>query len=72
MCAESSPSPPLSFIVVIKSRIDSLAFQVELKNHEQNTQLLFADVFGPVPHLNDLPVTETLATIPLKNDMCFS
>jgi hypothetical protein len=32
---------------------------------------LFGHVFGPVPNVENLPVTEYLATIPLKNENCF-
>ena len=68
LCEESSPSDLSSFCTIIKSRIESLAFQKELRQHEDEARTLFADVFGPVPHLDNLPVSETVASIPLKND----
>ena len=71
LCEESNPSPPFTFCAAIKSRIESLAFLAELQKYEQEARTLFADVFGPVPHLDNLPVTDTMATIPLKNDNCF-
>jgi hypothetical protein len=70
-CEISSPCPPFTFLASIKNRLECLALVDELRKHEENTQTLFADVFGPVPKLNDLPITETVTTIPLKNDKCF-
>ena len=71
LCQESSPSPLSSFCTIIKARIESLAILDDLRKYEQETRTLFADVFGPVPKLNDLPITDTVASIPLKNDKCF-
>jgi hypothetical protein len=68
LCGESSASPLSSFCTIIKSRIESLAFQTELQAHEDEARTLFADVFGPVPKLENLPVSDTVASIPLKND----
>ena len=67
----SPPCPPSVFLASIKNRIQSLTFVDELRKHEESTRTLFADIFGPVPNLLDLPITETVATIPLKNNLCF-
>jgi hypothetical protein len=56
LCVKSSASPLSSFCTIIKSRIESPAFQSELQAHEDEARTLFADVFGPVPKLEDLPV----------------
>ena len=71
LCEESTPCHPASFLATIRSHIESLAFQEDLWRHEQETHLLFANIFGPVPHLNELPITDTVTTIPLKNDKSF-
>jgi hypothetical protein len=72
LSTDSTDCHPSLFCAAIKSRIDSLAFQVELQKHEEETRTLFADVFSPVPHLDKLPITDTVARIPLKSDQKFT
>ena len=67
-CEITQPSPPMQFIAAIKTCIDFLALQVEFRDHEAKACAIFADIFGPVPHLTKLPITETVARIPLKDD----
>ena len=51
--------------------MNPLQYLDELWKYKQKTQTLFADVFRPVPKLDDLPIMETVANIPLKNDKYF-
>ena len=46
---ETPASTPHSFLAVIRTRVESLAFLAELKKHEDKARTLFADVFSPVP-----------------------
>jgi len=65
---EISQTPPHSFIASIRSRVESLAYQEKLKQHDTNARTLFADIFSLVPHVNRLPLTDTVMRIELKNN----
>ena len=69
---ETVPStPPHLFLAVIRTTIESLAFQAKLKQHENNARTLFADVFEPVPHLDRLPISDSVMQIELKDNKRF-
>ena len=68
---EVPQSPPYSFIASIRSRVESLAYQEKLKHHESNTRTLFADIFSPVPHVDRLPITDSVMRIELKDNNRF-
>lgn len=68
LCDTSLPSPPFLFIAAIKGKIETLAIQEALKQHEMETRTLFADIFAPVPHVDNLPLTDTVARIPLSQN----
>jgi len=65
-------SPPQSFLAVIHNKIESLAYQNLLKDHEQKARTLYADVFSPVPHVDCLPITDSVMRIELKDNKCFA
>ena len=68
MYEETPVSPPHSFIAVIRTRVESLAFLAKLKKHEEKARTLFADVFSPVPHLNRLPISDSVMRISLMDN----
>ncbi len=69
---EEVPETPVhSFIASIRSRVESLAYQETLKQHDTNARTLFADIFKPVPHVNRLPFTDSVMRIELKDDKRF-
>ena len=65
---QAGPVPAHNFLCVIRDKIESLASQEELKKHEDAARVLFADVFQPVPHVNRLPVTDTMMRISLRDN----
>jgi len=68
---EVPQSPPYSFIASIRSRVESLAYQEKLKRHDSNARTLFADIFSPVPHVDRLPITDSVMRIELKDNKRF-
>ena len=57
---------PFNPISAITSRIETLACQKSLNKLEQDIKHEYRDVFRPIPHISELPTTET-ARIQLKN-----
>ena len=57
---------PFNPIAAITSRIESLASQKTLIKLEDDIKHEYRDVFRPIPHISELPTTET-ARIHLKN-----
>ena len=55
-----------NFIASITCRIETLASQKKLTKLEQTIKQDFKDVFRPIPHISELPTTDT-ARIQLKN-----
>ena len=68
---ETPQLPPYSFIASIRSRVESLAYQEKLKQHESNARTLFADIFSPIPHVDRLPITDSVMRIELKDNKRF-
>lgn len=57
---------PFNPIAAITERIEALASQAKLNKLEQEIKHEYRDVFRPIPHISELPTTET-ARIHLKN-----
>jgi hypothetical protein len=57
---------PFNPIAAITERIHSLASQAKLNKLEANIKHDYRDVFRPIPHISELPTSET-ARIQLKN-----
>ncbi len=68
---ETPVSPPQSFLAIIRTRVESLAFLAKLKKHKEKARTLFVDVFAPVPHLNRLPISDLVMRISLMDDKRF-
>ena len=68
---EVPQSAPHSFIASIHTRVESLAFQETLKQHDSNARTLFADIFSPVPHVDRLLITNSVMCIELKDNKHF-
>jgi len=64
-------TPAHSFLAVIRTKIESLAYQDSLKHHENKARTLYADIFNPVPHVDRLPITDSVMRIELKDNKRF-
>ena len=60
------PVQPFNPFAVIMSHIQTLMCQKNLFKLEENIKYKFRDVFQPIPHISELPTSET-AHIQLKN-----